>query len=115
MPDTFKILNNTNFKDAKVSIDSEFIEAVFIPNVRLRKQIHFIPIWFDGYAYRSTWVSQFTDSSHKTINCCWLNGTWFNGGIICKYSNLDLMTTQVSPKSFHKPNKTLSLNYANYK
>jgi len=41
----------------------------------------------------------------------WLRGTWLKGDI---YVDGKFYPSKVSPKSFHKPTKTLSLNYATY-
>lgn len=44
----------------------------------------------------------------------WLNGKW-NNGLICINLSFLPKISKVSPKSFHKPKRTLSLNYAKYK
>jgi len=54
--------------------------------------------WWEGYWFEGSWI----------------NGKWYNG-LICNKKKSNYFGSVFSPKSYFKPNKTLSLNYAKYK
>jgi len=55
-------------------------------------------VWYDGIWEGGSWD-----------NGTWLNGNWIDGRI-----NRLWGYDRISPKSYYKPYKTLSLNYAKY-
>jgi len=45
----------------------------------------------------------------------WIDGEWISGTILTKNYTINYYAkSEISPKSFFKPIKTLSLNYATY-
>jgi len=60
-------------------------------------------IWFDG-----TWTYGVWNGGS------WMKGTWIEGHIHISESSKSYHSFNISPKSFLKPNLTLSLNYARY-
>lgn len=101
----YKRFNNNHFKNAKVSIDSDFdndgnwIDGIWIKGIFDGVQWE-NGIWLDG-----TWVEG-----------DWFNGVWKKGHI--RISNNDYhcgnYVSLISPKCLYSPESTLSLNHANY-
>lgn len=64
-------------------------------------------VWFDGIWLTGTWEGD-----------GWLNGTWEKGHIMNFSKNYasdrEFNRSRISPKAFHKPNNTISLNYSKY-
>jgi len=63
-------------------------------------------VWFDGFWIRGFW------SSGYWLNGIWKFGYWHNG--LC-YPDEVYIDIKISPKTYFKPKRTLSLNYATYK
>jgi len=75
-------------------------------------------IWYDGIWYKGVW------NTGIWLGGIWKDGNWNGGiwvrGIWTKGSVINIKTWEripidISPKTFIKPKRTLSLNYANYK
>jgi len=74
-------------------------------------------IWNNGSWFGGIWLSGFwnyggwhLDKRNKTTN--WINGVWHTGYYFSGPASWD--NCKMSPKSYCKPKKTISLNYARY-
>ena len=67
--------------------------------------------WEEGYWKSGLWVDG------TWVNGGWYGGVWLNGKFESGVTGKNFMYAElkVSPKSFFKPNRTLSLNHAKYK
>jgi len=70
-------------------------------------------IWYGGIFHAKTWYSG-TWKDGTWLGKYWLNGIWYGGSIEPDGLLTWPLSSKVSPKSFHKPKRTLSLNYATY-
>jgi len=104
MQNTIKI-NTPHWFDATVSIDAS----------RDDNGNFYSGIWYSGEWTNKRWFSTiFDDEAQQYKKSYWLSGMWHCGVIWYGFSLLVELDSPISPKSFHKPNKTLSLNYAIY-
>ena len=66
-------------------------------------------IWYDGIWLYGKWIKGMWMAGH------WIDGEWISGTILTKNYTINYYAkSEISPKSFFKPIKTLSLNYATY-
>jgi len=86
-------INNKFWKKAKVSENT----LVYFGSV----PCFYNGVWYDGIWFDGFWYGQ-----------VWINGFWENGEIsIC---GIYRQTSNVSPKVYFKPEKTISLNKTKY-
>lgn len=72
-------------------------------------------VWLDGTFHNGVWSSgnlMYHADSNSVISTVWISGRWKKGSIW--NINGKYKVSKVSPKSYFKPNNTLSLNYAKY-
>jgi len=96
-----RTINNKYWENAVISDDSQIDEYNKPHNSALTPDFQY-GIWFDGI---------------------WKNGDWWEGVWLCGYwetgrisppNTLSYFNSNISPKSYYKPKRTLSLNYAHY-
>jgi len=77
-------------------------------------------VWCSGLWWAGNWVNGCWCSGVWDIGIWWagewISGRWNKGNILKEIRARDYVFDEIkiSPKSYHKPNRTLSLNYAKY-
>jgi len=103
-----QIINNNWWINAQVSEDAN-----------IRYYPYLAPsfcggIWYDGEWKDGDWMPVIGWENDMWSCGVWINGIWHkHGDHSINFFGKNI--SKVSPKTYKKPHKTLSLNYANYK